>query len=186
MTTALKPCPFCGGEADLLDTLPSGGCWCRCDECSSDGPSGDTEADAIAAWNRRADLSPALGAVAVKPLVWNDRLGWATAQTAMGQIGVEVTGSRCAYWTAGQDDDESPFGYCDTIDDAKAAAEADYQDSILGALVAPSDADLDRAAIARPKVAALVKAAQDMRDTPYGEIESRLQGRRPSRIGGQP
>ena len=54
--TALVPCPFCGGEADTMTpeaddmraaTVMCMGCYCTGKEC-------ETEAQAIAAWNRRA------------------------------------------------------------------------------------------------------------------------------------
>lgn len=63
---ALAPCPFCGGEAETtLGPIPGKwGVWCKeCDVWRDDREA--TEADAIAAWNRRAAL-PARG-VGVKP-----------------------------------------------------------------------------------------------------------------------
>lgn len=54
--TELLPCPFCGGEADTMTpeaddmraaTVMCMGCYCTGKEC-------ETEAQAIAAWNRRA------------------------------------------------------------------------------------------------------------------------------------
>ena len=69
---ALLPCPFCGGKAELNDCLVE--CmFCLCAVPNGFGYEGErlgyaTEAEAIAAWNRRAAL-PARG-VRVKPLVW--------------------------------------------------------------------------------------------------------------------
>ena len=70
--TELKPCPFCGGEAesysyeaerDIFDSRSLGyvdteyfdmwGCWCK--ECEAMIPEKRTEAEAIEAWNRRVE-----------------------------------------------------------------------------------------------------------------------------------
>ena len=52
----LKPCPFCGGKARYVDKW---GIWTNSDSviCIECGAviCRDAEADAIAAWNRRAD-----------------------------------------------------------------------------------------------------------------------------------
>ena len=56
MSAELKPCPFCGGKAE--SRISSSGRKyfgaCLSPKCWIDGPLADTEADAIAAWNRRA------------------------------------------------------------------------------------------------------------------------------------
>ena len=52
----LKPCPFCGGEADVIDYDDE--CWVA-HQCANGTSveinSYDTEAEAIAAWNSRAE-----------------------------------------------------------------------------------------------------------------------------------
>ena len=56
----LKPCPFCGGEAEMQNYITEGTVWCSTCRATvtrrhgRDGESGFYEA--IAAWNRRAPV----------------------------------------------------------------------------------------------------------------------------------
>lgn len=47
----LKPCPFCGGEAEIV--MSGGDRRVDCKKCGARSDWYDTEAEAIAAWNRR-------------------------------------------------------------------------------------------------------------------------------------
>lgn len=72
MTSELKPCPFCGGEAEhILDNIYSNdpkrihATWVQCTKCGSDGKhivdrhDNDHRSEAIKAWNTRTQ-PPAL------------------------------------------------------------------------------------------------------------------------------
>ena len=52
MAEELKPCPFCGGEAELFGTTESGIFYVECLNCDVNG-NFDMPEEAIAAWNRR-------------------------------------------------------------------------------------------------------------------------------------
>lgn len=52
MSAGLVPCPFCAGEADLME-LFEGFCG-ECLKCEATGPAAENEPKAIALWNRRA------------------------------------------------------------------------------------------------------------------------------------
>lgn len=47
----LKPCPFCGGNAEHMSTSSS---WIRCEDCCAEIQCQETKEDAVRMWNRRA------------------------------------------------------------------------------------------------------------------------------------
>ena len=50
----LKPCPFCGRELLSIEGWKDL-FWIECFNCQTEGPSGETKAEAIEAWNRRTE-----------------------------------------------------------------------------------------------------------------------------------
>lgn len=54
MKTELKPCPFCGGEK-IKAVHGKWMWWCKCGECGAESAIRNTKAEAIEAWNRRAN-----------------------------------------------------------------------------------------------------------------------------------
>lgn len=50
--TELKPCPFCGGKAELVSSIES---WVRCKDCGAMTKMKACDAGAIEEWNRRVN-----------------------------------------------------------------------------------------------------------------------------------
>lgn len=74
MTATLMPCPFCGGtpyndeQTFHVFGTRTGHAWAvACSYCEVSAPGSNTIEDAIAAWNRRADLTPTLAAALALP-----------------------------------------------------------------------------------------------------------------------
>ena len=53
-TTEVELCPFCGGNASVIEVLNYDATAVRCNDCHAQSGNYDTKEDAIAAWNRRA------------------------------------------------------------------------------------------------------------------------------------
>jgi Lar family restriction alleviation protein len=55
----LKPCPFCGGDADLLEQDPRQlATLVACSDCGASIPASTSEDDAIRRWNTRVTFAP--------------------------------------------------------------------------------------------------------------------------------
>lgn len=132
----LKPCPFCGSvEPEWLASQVV------CD-CGASGPRQDVareyQADAFQAlndWNRRADLAAVPAQVRVKPLVW----GGLIAGSYRIQIKEGGIANLWCYSAEMAEDGEPTLikgGYLTLIslEDLKAAAQADYEARILAAI----------------------------------------------------
>lgn len=56
METKLLPCPFCGGEAQIIESrFGEKGAFVGCIRCLATAKRYSTKAEAIEAWNRRAN-----------------------------------------------------------------------------------------------------------------------------------
>jgi len=119
----LKPCPFCGGVRLSGARNETGSMVTVCDTCEAMGPSqvGTSIAAILAAWNTRTPPQ-------VKPLVWEE-LGDKWKTVTCGRI--QITQHGCApNW----DLSYAGSGYFDTLEQAKAAANAHHTRRILEAL----------------------------------------------------
>lgn len=138
----LKPCPFCGGRAYILcDPEPdTNGAfyYVKCTSCRAKGAefySVETcpifYGQVRDAWNTRADLAKPK----VKPLVWGDaeRNGMtAQADCPSGRYYIADRGEYGWLWF--RPNTAPSGGRCKDEQAAKAAAQADYEKRILGAL----------------------------------------------------
>lgn len=52
----LKKCPFCYGDAHIVDYDTSLGYWVECDNCEATSQLCQTEEAAVEAWNKRVEL----------------------------------------------------------------------------------------------------------------------------------
>lgn len=75
----LLPCPFCGGEAEILtaESMYGGNLYgVLCDCCAGRTDVFDTEAEAIAAWNSRAERTCFADEVTHRDCKYSVNRGW--------------------------------------------------------------------------------------------------------------
>lgn len=140
----LLPCPFCGGEANAY--VSAGDAVVECVDCGAELSQGvddenyhDTSA-IIERWNLRSSIPGGVG-VKVKALDWGERraiheVNWAwDAKTSIDwYVVATASGEGCKgtfYWfVVGY----AVKGWANSEEEAKAAAQADYERRILSAL----------------------------------------------------
>ena len=155
---ALLPCPFCGEKPRLYVDR---GCEIACvnGKCGAEPTVWQgTEAEAIAAWNRRAALPK------VKPLVWEPSAinkPWHSAKAPWGWYYAQWDDETQAWFASLEMGEvEAPIilspSDVPSIDAVKAAAQADYEARILAALEPAPTAAGDREAALR-EAAAMVE-----------------------------
>lgn len=130
----LKPCPFCGGEARLNDYQAQFGDLNEkyrnpiCKDCGCNLGYFPTADRASKVWNTRA----AMTAPQVKPLVWIE-CSDGTHHDEHCQYELEIDGLFLRV-TRGVTGGTSYVANADTLEAAKAAAQADYEARIRSAL----------------------------------------------------
>lgn len=138
-TVSLLPCPFCGGAVWFGDVQKPDGqsewiisgyrAWCS--ECKTSMDEKPTKAEATSAWNLRSVPTP------VKPVEWKQHTeGVWRSETLIGDYRVWTHHEADGTWfwnLSGGTITKSDK--CVSADAGKAAAEADYRDRILSALL---------------------------------------------------
>ena len=130
MTYELKPCPFCGGDV-LNVTKDSFYHILQCDQCGVE-KAHTRKHKLIKGWNRRANLARPK----VKPLEWDDwsepHKYWYYSETSFGRYSI-----RQAFFPESCFIAVTPTELRiseNTLEAAKAAAQADYEHRIIAAL----------------------------------------------------
>lgn len=130
----LLPCPFCNGEGKLVSG-GTGNHYVHCTRCGVNSDDGSVER-AAKLWNRRHPPASREEGLRVRPLVWADipSLNVWSARAPIGGYWAwcrEGTG----YWTRLEDIGHQAQTAGTTLFDAEHAAQADYEQRILSALI---------------------------------------------------
>lgn len=109
----LLPCPFCGGEAEMITLRDGLGRICKsyvwCDKCETRGDYYNTEAEAIAAWNSRAEMGYEDALILLDEMGLSER----TCETEYRSGGYGIGGWYClACGGYMHDDMQQDMAYC--------------------------------------------------------------------------
>lgn len=167
MSEELKPCPFCGGEAEIVDAEECGpqAYVVTCNGCMTSSRvifalMDDVTFDLVSAWNTRADLLPV-----VKPLVWEGHPAGLVASNNMGGAYIiDTRGNRPRWlkWPNGHGPDR------ETVEEMQAAAQADHDARIRSRIDMTDPAELVAGAYeaAADELAKMAKSEEEI-DNPH-------------------
>ncbi|ABF71320.1 p066 [Rhizobium phage 16-3] len=136
----LKPCPFCGGDAERVDIAEGENAGGSCISCTACQASGNVEfgykENFVSNWNRRASLYREW--VEVKQLEWKflstPPSGEEYASTSLGTYFIQLDCKRFPVKLHSYQ-----IGTYDTLEAAKAAAQADFASRIRSCLLDKPD-----------------------------------------------
>lgn len=173
----LRNCPFCGGKARYhkrnnktpitwgfeVDHWVS----CTSDDCCADMGMYEEKDQAIAAWNCRTAQPAEAGRVSVKPLEWVERddiQGLFNAESTIGWwYNVQAIDGGFRYEGGPPAVPAAPQMF-PSLEAAKAAAQADYEQRILAAL-APAPAAPVKGAVTVEEAAQVVMQSDELTET---------------------
>lgn len=153
----LKPCPFCGGDAERVDIAEGENAGGSCISCTACQASGNVEfgykENFVSNWNRRASHNRERGEV--KQLEWKflstPPSGEEYASTSLGTYFIELGYKRFPVKLHSYQ-----LGTYDTLEEAKAAAQADYESRIRSCLLDKPEAGKGEGEALKAEVKALV------------------------------
>ena len=103
----LLPCPFCGGEAEILtaESMHGGNLYgVMCDCCAGRADVYDTEAEAIAAWTTRTERTCYADEVTHRDCKYSVNRGWRERTCHQEERGWGTEGDHARVWlTCGHD-----------------------------------------------------------------------------------
>lgn len=128
MSEELKPCPFCGGQAEFNDTSST---WVRCESCGAAIECQVEKKDAAQLWNSRSDATLEKLREALEKIIAADDTGPTVYELRENGPSQAIGGSEGRFAAIAR---AALKGDAPNAEAAKAAAQGDYEKRILSTL----------------------------------------------------